>query len=511
MKDLGDKEGLAIGALLAAGDVDRAKKVLAALAVKPSQLTDPLSRAVLTIAVDMVQRNELPSAATVFTAGGSTLFDAKDQERLRDWQINNTLTDAEIVTIGRTLYREAQKRRVGDLLVALGTAIKSGQSRQGRPFGFDEGQGHLENIWREYKTAHSAGITGAEAVALTRARAEQRWAKGQTGHVPSGMSAFDKLFGGYPRQLCYVLGHFGKGKSTFITTQLALWASLQMNPSVFFTEDDYEAPVQRHVALRMGMKQRDAYSKPFDDDAKARAIEEQLKAEWAGLQMHTRAQGNTVADVLRLFTQDVVEHGAQVCVLDNITGLQHVLQNRSDTVHAAAARALNEMQAWSERWNVCLLVAAHTNNAYWERTKGKLFPEMTDTADTGGAANAGRYVRFGLGIWQVGETLRATCIKNNAEGALEARKATLAWDAHIDQGLVDVDSAREVNLQQEWREQREAKEAASQTKKDAEARRVAERNAKWKAEREAKRRAEEAAKQPAQGTLLEVENPKERT
>lgn len=515
MNGLGDKEALACGAVLAAPDVDRAKRVISALSVTPAQLTDPLTRAVLSIAIDMVARNELPSAATVFVEGGAkNLFDVKDRERLRDWQVNDTLTDTELVTIGRTLAREAQNRRVGDLLQALGAAIKSGKSKQGNPFGYAEGKQYFDQIGRDYDKSHAHGIKGPEAVALTRARAEERWKKGETGYLPSGMPAFDKLFGGYPRQLCNVLGHAGRGKSTFLSTQLGLHAMMGLKPVLFVTEDSFTALVERHMALRMGMKRRDVYARPFDDDAKAREVEAQLKEEWKGVTVYTRADGNTVDDVLRLFTAHVIEDDSQVCVLDNITGLAHALQGRSDTIYDAAARGLNRMQDWTERWGRTLLVASHTNNEYWKRTRGRTYPEMADTADTGGASNAGRYYRFAVGVYQVEQTLRLTNIKNNVEGALEARRATVAFDAHVDQGLVDVDSGREVNLQEEARLQREAQASSTKSRKDAEARRVKDRNAAWTAEEAKKRadaRAAEEAKKPAQGLLLEVENPKERS
>lgn len=514
MKGLGDKEALGCGAVLAASDVDQAKRRRQALAIIPAQLTDPLTRAVLAIADDMLARGELPSAATVFVEGGSrNLFDTKDRERLREWQVNDTLTDGELVTIGRTLHREAQNRRVGDLLMALGAAVKSGKSKQGNPFGHSEARAWFDQIARDYEAAHASGITGPEAVAITRARAEERWARGQTAYVTTGMTAFDSLFGGFVRSLCWILGHAGKGKSTVISTLLALFARRGLKPTYFVTEDDVTAPVERHMALRMNMKRRDVYSKPFEDDVKAKEQEELLKLEWAEVRLYTKAHGTTIDDVLRLFTREVVEHDSQVFVLDNITGLVHALANRNDTVHAAASRAVQKAQDWAERWGRCLIVAAHTNNAYWERTQGKKPPDMPDTADTGGASNAARYVRFGLGVWQVGETLRATCIKNNAEGALEARKATIAWDAHVDQGLVDVDSGREVNLQQEAREQRETQAATTKRNKDAEAERVRNRNKQWALEEKAKREAAEAeakAKEPAQGVLLDVENPKER-
>lgn len=511
MKGLGDKEALGCGAVLSAENLEQAKRRRQALGVTPAQLTDPLTRAVLSIADDMLSRNELPSAATVFVEGGvRNLFDTKDRERLRDWQVHDSLTDAELVTIGRTLGREAQNRRVGDMLQALGTAIKSGKSKQGNPFGYSEGRQFFDQIGRDYDKGHATGVRGPEAVTLTRARAEERWKQGKTNYLPSGMPAFDKLFGGYPRQLCNVLGHAGRGKSTFLSTQLGLHATMGFKPVVFVTEDSFTAFVERHVSLRMGLKRRDTYSKPFDDDAKAREVEEQLKKEWEGVCFYTRADGQTVDDVLRLFTAHVIEDDSQVFVLDNITGLQHVLQSRIDSIHEAASRGLNRMQDWTERWGRTLIVASHTNNDYWKTTKGRVHPEMVHTADTGGASNAGRYYRFGVGLYQVGETLRLTCIKNNIEGKLEAERATVAFDAHVDQGLVDVDSGREVNLAEEARMANAAREATKRANADAEARRVKERNKAWAAEDARKRAAAAEAAKPKQGTLLDVEPPKER-
>jgi hypothetical protein len=514
VKSLGDKEALGCGAVLAAGDLETAKRRRQALAVTPAQMTDPLTRAVLQLADDLLSRNELPSAATVFVEGGSrNLFDARDRERLREWQVHDALTEGELVTIGRTLHRDAQNRRVGDMLMALGAAIKSGKSKKGDPFGYAEGRSWFDQIGADYERSYATGIRGPDAVRLTRARAEERWKQGKTNYLLSGMPAFDKLFGGWPRQLCNVLGHAGKGKSTFLATQLGLHASMGFKPVLFVTEDDFTAPVERHVSLRLGVKRRDVYSKPFDDDAKAREVEEQLAKEWEGLAIYTRRDGSTVEDVLRIFTAHVIEDDSQVFMLDNVTGLTHSLQGRQDSIHDAAARGLNRMQEWTERWNRTLIVASHTNNAYWNHTKGRAYPEMADTADTGGASNAARYYRFGVGVWQVGESLRLTNIKNNIEGKLEAERATVAFDAHVDQGLVDVDSGREVNLREEARLEREAKDRNSKARKDEEARRVKERNDRWKAEEKAKREkelAEAKAKEPAQGELLHVENPKER-
>lgn len=514
MKGLGEKEALGCGAVLAAENVDQAKRRRAALGVVPSQMTDPLTRAVLVIADDMLARGELPSAATVFVEGGArNLFNTTDLERLRSWALHDTVTEAELVTIGRTLGRDAQNRRVGDMLMALGAAIKSGKSKQGNPFGYAEGRAYFDSIGRDYDKSFATGIRGNDAVLMTRARAEERWKAGKSSYLPSGMPAFDKLFGGYPRQLCNVLGHAGRGKSTFIGTQLGLHALMGFKPVLFVTEDNFTAVVERHMALRMGMKRRDVYSQRFEDDAKAHDVEAQLAKEWEGLTIYTRVHGNTVDDVIRLFTAHVLEDESQVFYLDNITGLAHALQGRQDTIHDAAARGLNKMQEWTEKFGRTLIVASHTNTKYWERTKGRTYPEISETADTGGSSNAGRYYRFGGGVYQVGETLRFTCIKNNIEGALEARRATIAFDAHVDQGLVDVDSGREVNLQEEARLQREAQAATAKAKKDAEAKRLKERNANWAEEDRRKREAaaaEAKAKLPAQGVLLDVENPKER-
>lgn len=515
MNGLADKEALACGAVLAAPDVDKARQVIAALGISPATMTDPLTRAVLTIAIDMLGRNELPSAATVFVEGGTkNLFDAKDRERLRDWQISDTLNDTELVTIGRTLARESRNRRVGDMLVALGTAIKAGRSKQGLPFGYVEGRAWFEQLARDYEQSYAQGIKGPEAVAMTRARAEARWERGEGTYVPSGIPAFDALFAGYPRAVCNVLGHAGRGKSTYLGTQLGLHATMGLKPVIYVSEDDFTAPVERHVSLRMGMKRRDVYAKRFVDDAKAHDVEAQLASEWQGVTFYTKAHANTVDEVLRLFTAHVLEDDAQSFMIDNITGLSHALLGKADTVHDSAARGLHRMQAWCERWGRMLLVASHTNNMYWQRTRARQHPEMPDTAQEGGGANAGRYYRFAVGVYQVAETLRLTCIKNNAEGALEARRATLAFDAHVDQGLIDVDSGREVNLAEEARQRKEAQDAAKLARDDAGAKRVRERNAQWRAADAAKKAAAAAeleSKKPAQGVLLEVDTPKERT
>lgn len=510
-----EREGMLVGAVLNAGDLERAKRVLSTLGGSPAMLQDQTARAALTIALDQVSRGELPSAATVFvegTVGNKNLFGADDREKLRSWQANDDLTDAELVTIGRQLYRAAQSRRIGDMLVGLGTAVKAGVDKKGSPFGPNEARVWFDQLSRDYNTAHAAGINGAEAVMLTRARFEQQRKEGRSGFTRTGIPLFDKVFGGSPNKLVYLLGPGGGGKSTFIGTMIDLQQALGIRAVLSSLEDNHEWPVARHMALMLGLKQREVYSGAFPDEAKAHSAEEHLKERWKNLTILTKTHGRTVDDHLRLWAQYIVQHGASVFVFDNMTAAEHQLQGRNDTVHAAAARSIEKLAAFADTWHVTVIATGHTKNDYFVRTRGKEPPTMNDAADTGGGIAAERFARLGLVTWSTKkDELRITCAKNTAEGRLVG--TTLAFDVHSDQGLLDPDSGREINLQEERRRQAEEKKQRSQAERDAERDRIRERNEaikeKKRKEREAAAAAE-LARKPQQEQLLDVPPQKER-
>jgi hypothetical protein len=511
-----EREGLVVGAVLSATELERARRIVATLP-PPAALQDPTARAALTLAIDMLSRGELPSAATVFVEGtaGANLFSAEDRERLRSWQAEGELTDAELVTIGRQLHRAARTRKLGTMFKALGVAVEHGRDKDGNPFGPDQARRWFDQIVRDYNTAHATGIKGSEAVLLTRARYEQEKKEGRSAFTRTGIPLFDKLFGGMPHKLVYLLGAGGGGKSTFLGTLLDLHQGLGVRSVLSSMEDNHEWPVIRHVALALGLKQRETYSGPFPDEAKALEVEARLHERWKNLTILSKADGRTVDDHTRLWAQYIVQEGASVFYIDNLTTLDHQLQGRNDTTHSAAARTVEKLAAFADTWHVTVVALAHTKNEWFVRTRGKEPPELNDAADTGGGIAADRHARLGLGVWSTKQgELRITCTKNTAEGRLALEKKTIAFDVHGDQGLFDAESGREVNLFEERRLHAEKNKGAKQRAKDDEQRRVRERNKAW-ADEEKRRRdaaaAAELAKQPAQGELLHVENPKERT
>lgn len=511
-----EREGMLVGAVLNAADLERAKRVLSALGGHPSMAQDQTARAALTICVDMVSRGELPSAATVFvegTVGNQSLFSAEDREKLRSWQANDDLTDAELVTIGKQLYRAAQSRKLGDMFMALGAAVKAGKDKKGAAFGPTQARQWFDQLAREYNTAHASGLKGSDAVQLTRARYEQERKEGRSGFTRTGIPLFDKVLGGMPHKLVYLFGPGGGGKSVVTGTMIDLQQALGLRCVLSSLEDNHEWPVIRHMSLMLGLKQREVYSGPFPDEEKAQAAEQHLKERWKNLTILTRADGSGVDDHLRLWAQYIVQDGASVFYLDNLTVIDHQLNGRNDTVHAAAARSIDKLAAFADTWRVTVVVAAHTKNEWFVRTRGKEPPTLNDVADTGGGIAADRYARLGLSIWSSKkDELRITCAKNTLEGRLVG--TTLAFDVHSDQGLLDPDSGREVNLAEERRLAADDKKKKGQSDRDAERDRVRERNQRMKDEQRRKREADaaaELAKHPQQGTLLDVPQPKERS
>jgi hypothetical protein len=508
-----EREGLVVGALLCATDLERARRIVATLP-PPASLLDPTARAALTLAVDMLSRGELPSAATVFVEGTAArnLFSAEDRERLRSWQAEGELTDVELVTIGRQLHRAGRSRKLGGMFRALGTAIEQGRDKDGNVFGPDEARRWFDVLVRDYNTAHATGIKGSEAVLLTRARYEQQKKEGRSGFTKTGIPLFDKVLGGTPHKLVYLLGPGGGGKSTLIGTMLDLQQQLGIRCVLSSLEDNHEWPVIRHMALMLGLKQREVYSGPFPDEAKAKAAELLLRERWKNLTILTKNDGRSVDDHLRLWAQYIVQEGASVFVFDNMTAADHQLNGRNDTVHAAAARSVEKLAAFADTWHVTVLATAHTKNEWFVRTRGKEPPTMNDAADTGGGIAADRFARLGLVTWSTKkDELRITCAKNTLEGRLVG--TTLAFDVHSDQGLLDPDTGREVNLGEERRHMAEEKRGAKQQAKDAEQQRIRARNKAWADEEKRKREAlaaAELAKKPAQAELLHVEQPKER-
>jgi hypothetical protein len=507
-----EREGLVLGALLSAPDLDRARRILGVLP-PPSAMLDPTARAALTLCGDMLSRGELPSAATVFvegTVGTNGLFSAEDRERLRSWQIDSELTDGELVTIGKQLHRAARVRQIAANFKALGVALERGTDKEGRPFGPEQARLWFDHLARQYNQAHAAGLSGAEAVDLTRARHEKELEEGRSGFLRSGIGAFDKIYGGYPNKLVVLVGAGGGGKSTVLGTQLDLHQAFGVRSVLSSMEDNHEWPVIRHVALMLGLKYRETYSGPFPDAQKARDAEAFLKERWKNLTILSKRDGRTVDDHLELWARHIVQHQARVFYIDNLTTIDHQPQPR-ETTHVAAARTVEKLAAFADLWRVTVVALAHTKNDWFMNTKGQECPTLNDVADTGGGIASERYARLAFGIWSTRkDELRLTCIKNMAEGRLAIERKTLAFDVHADQGLLDADSAREVNLAQEQRLKAEAAEQSKKAKRQANFEEQRQRQEKYKAEQAAKKAAAEAAQKPVQGTLLDVATPKER-
>lgn len=509
-----ERESLAVGALLAAADLERARRVVAVLP-PPAAFVDQTARAAVTLSLDMLSRGELPSAATVFTAGtvSSPLFSAEDRERLRSWQIDSELTDTELVIIGRHLHRAARVRKIAGTFKALGVALERGTDKEGRPFGPEQARLWFDNLAKEYNTAHASGISGADAVDLTRARHQAELAEGRSGFLKTGIGLFDKIFGGYPNKYVVLVGAGGAGKSTVLGTQLDLHQAFGVRSVLSSMEDNHEWPVIRHVALMLGLKYRETYSGPFPDEQKARDAEAFLKERWKNLTILSKRDGRTVDEHLSLWAQYIVQHGARVFYIDNLTTIDHQQRVREQK-HDAAARTVEKLAEFADTWRVTVIALAHTKNDWFVQTKGQECPTLNDVADTGGGIASDRHARLAFGIWSMREgELRLSCIKNMAEGRLAIERKTLAFDVHIDQGLLDPDSGREVNLAQEQRLKAEAAEATKKAKRQTNFEENKKRSEEYAAAKAKKKEAEAAAaraKEPLQHELLKVQNPKER-
>lgn len=513
MKTAPELDVLLVGAVLSAPDVPRAKRLVATLGdAGPATLVDPLARTTWAIILDHLSRDEHPTAATVFSDGAMRHgFNPKDAEQLRAWETGSAVTEAEVVAIAAQIRRYASQRRIGTSLQNLGAAVAKGLNKNGQPFGPDDALPYFDAIHRDYRQLHARGLVGSDAVVLSRAAYETRKKEGKPNVTRTGLPIIDKEIGGMPLKLVWLLAPGGIGKSTVLGTMFDLHQALGLTAVLASMEDNHEWPVHRHMALRTKMKLKEVYNLPFPDEEAAHAAEQELFERWRNLRIITKQHARNLDDVLRLWVQYIVQDGASVFYLDNMSALERKFRGASDTTHAAAGRDVEKLAEFADTWKVTVIAAAHTNNAYWERTKGRSPAEIKDTADTGGGAAADRFVRQGWSVWQKGEELRMTCTKNTVRSKDVGR--TFAFDAFIDYGLMDVDSGREVNLAAEYRARKEAEEAAALARDDAKAKRNRDRNRAWAIEEraaKAKLAAEAKAKEPAQAALFAAPTPKER-
>lgn len=499
-----------VGAVLAAPNVDKAKRLVATLGdAGPGTFTDPMARGVWAIIKDHLSRGEHPTAATVFSDGAMRLgFSNADAETLRAWETGSALSEQEVVQIAAQIRRYAGQRRIGTQLVNLGTAVSKGLNKHGQPFGPNDALPYFDALHRDYRQLHAAGLTGGDAVMLTRAAYEQRKAEGRPASTRTGLPIVDRELGGMPLKLVWVVAPGGVGKSTALGTLIDMQQRLGLTGVLASLEDNHEWLVSRHIALDTGMKLREVYNLPFPDEAAAGAAEQQLYSRWSNLRIITKKHARNADDLLRLFVQYIVQDGASVFYVDNMSALEHRFEGRHDTVHAAAGRTVEKLAAFADEWKVTVVALAHTNNAYWERTRGRVPPEIKDTADTGGGAAADRFVRQGWGIWQKGDELRLTCNKNTVRGKDVGR--TFAFDAHVEYGLMDPDSGREIDMAEERRAENAARAAAKRAAEDASAKYRRERLARWRAEDAAAKQPKVVDQGPAQAALFAAPNPKER-
>jgi hypothetical protein len=183
-------------------------------------------------------------------------------------------------------------------------------------------------------------------------------------------------------------------------------------------------------------------------------------------------------DLIHLFRVWIHRYGVRVCYLDDFNHLDHkpspfANQMRrqwiNDKRHEQVAEAAEGLAELADRREVPIIATAHTTRpeklADYHRP-----PRLDEIADS---SMLGKVARFAIGLWRTPtRALRLTVLKNTEGPGLGE---TIELDEFRESAMLDVDSGRLVNLDQEAREERESKrnEADAESIRKALARRAA--------------------------------------
>lgn len=464
-----DVEGLILGAVLdAEGAVlaSNAGALLDLAGLKASDFVNAHVRNAWGVVEKLVERRRPVDAGTVAAAGATVkVLPDGALEWLRRLQGANTLDRNAFAEVVEQVRRRRRGDELKKTLTEALTRLEAGDVEPSRVAGELEGRCHDLAV-----AGVGADETGDSDVLELGLEWEKRDVAGKPLLVPSGIRIIDEHIGGLPPNLSVWAGLPSVGKSALLATAIEQQLRLGFRVGLFGLEDGTRWLSKRIIARELKLPVRDVGVKRLDQltaeqQARYPDVMQATAALLKGLVTYRR-DTISAADLVRRSAHWAQNLGVQCIYVDHGGEVDHDTA-RFDDYRLAVADTYRHVRNFAVRYQVPVVVLAHTNRAS-ERPDGEEQPpRASDMAET---SYIERRARLILGLWRrQGEAgvMRVTVLKQTEGRAGQ----TLLLTRHIEAAMIDAAEGHEVNLwaerMAEQRKKREARDVEKQAKAEA--------------------------------------------
>lgn len=455
-------EGQLIGALCELGD--QARELLEVSGLTDDDLLDVRARCAWRVIRMLVHQGKIVSPATVFSAGKSYgLFAEIDGPWLASLAAANTLTRDGFVQVCGDLQRGVLGRGIATDLDPVLRSLRLGD------YSVAQAIAKLDQAAVALSKLDAGASTAARDVLDQAENWERRERTGTTPGVLTHVKVLDKLttpnngVGGYPPKFGVVVGNPSVGKNVYLAGSIR--AQLTNEPDLViggaFLEDASRWLVKRWTALDLGIPLNAVGVVRLSDEQRAKLRDLEPRYHELLKRVHVfNYRRIRPPELVHLFRVWIHRYGCRMLYLDDFNHLDHkpnpYSQRRqffSDKRNEQVADAAEALAELADRREVPIIATAHTKTPESEKDYHRP-PRLDEIADT---SMIGKIARFAIGLWRTkSRVLRVTVLKNTEGPGLGE---TLELDEFREAAVLDVEGGRQVNLDQENREEREARKA----------------------------------------------------
>lgn len=486
-----DIEALILGAVLDADGAVLASNAGALLdlaGLKHTDFSNAHVRNAWRIVETLIDRRRPVGADTVATAGATArVLPEGSGEWLRRLQGANTLDRSAFAEVVEQLRRRRRGEELRKVLAEGLAKLEAGDVEPSKVAAELEGQCHDVSV---------AGVGSDEVcndVLELGIEWEKRDVEGRPLLVPTGIRAIDEQIGGLPPNLSVFAGLPSVGKSALLATCIEQQLLAGFKVGLFGLEDGTRWLSKRIVARRLGIPVRDVGVKPLssltaEQQGRYPVVMQEAHALVSAGLVPFRRDTVSSAELVRRAAHWVQNLGVQCIYVDHGGEVEHDTA-RFEDFRLAVADTYRHVRNFAVRYQVPVVVLAHTNRAS-ERPDGEEVPPRA--SDLAESAYIERRARLILGLWRrqgEADAMRVTVLKQTEGRAGQ----TLLLNRHTSAAMIDAESGHEVNL---------GAERAAEARKKREAR-----EAEKLAKAEVLAKAREATKKPARQQLGFGESP----
>jgi len=424
-------------------------KTFEQLGVGGDEFTVELHRKAWQIARRRAEKTLAVGATEVFAAGlKHGWFSGPELAQLEALEGANTLDAHAFVRVGRDFRRIFEGQRYQQALEQALARVR------GRGFDPSAEAGWLSSL--------EAGLRaqGAQLEPLTveqqrfLATWDEREASGRTAYIPTGFPSLDAELGGLPESLCLLVADGGVGKTAFQDTLLhsVLLANPEAKACLISPEDGVQHVVQRWLARDLGWKMRDVGSgmrrRSADDSERI----QQISA--AQYPLLDRVLGwkhrNVTADKLISLCWAAADAGCRVVSIDNFNKI-NISGLAGEDMWTRVQRLSDRLQEFGEKAGVAAIMLVHSTG---DEASGPR-KQVSATSGMQGGKSFGRDARLRLDLSKKNGALRVTIVKANTQAE---QGGAIDFDRLAEAGMVRPESGALVDLHDEARRERAARE-----------------------------------------------------